>query len=63
MLVRSWNLFHGNTAAARPPQPTSSEMVRLAAADEPDVLCLQEVPLWALSRLARWSGMTRCGTS
>ena len=33
-------------------------MVRLATADRPDVLCLQEVPLWALRRLARWSGMT-----
>src|SRR5207302_431763 len=25
-------------------------MVRLAAADDPDVLCLQEVPAWALDR-------------
>ncbi len=33
-------------------------MVRLASADRPDVLCLQEVPLWALPRLERWSGMT-----
>jgi endonuclease/exonuclease/phosphatase family metal-dependent hydrolase len=33
-------------------------MVRLAAADDPDVLCLQEVPAWALSRLEDWSGMT-----
>jgi endonuclease/exonuclease/phosphatase family metal-dependent hydrolase len=32
-------------------------MIRLACADRPDVLCLQEVPLWALPRLARWSGM------
>jgi endonuclease/exonuclease/phosphatase family metal-dependent hydrolase len=36
-------------------------MVRLASADGPDVLCLQEVPLWALPRLAGWSGMeARC---
>ena len=47
MLVRSWNLFHGNTM---PPQRHAflHEMVRLATADDPDVLCLQEVPAWAL---------------
>ncbi|HUQ23471.1 MAG TPA: endonuclease/exonuclease/phosphatase family protein [Gaiellaceae bacterium] len=57
MLVRSWNLFHGNTV---PPGRRShlEQMIRLATADRPDVLCLQEVPLWALSRLSRWSGMT-----
>lgn len=34
-------------------------MIELATADGPDVLCLQEVPLWALPRLGRWSrGMT-----
>jgi endonuclease/exonuclease/phosphatase family metal-dependent hydrolase len=33
-------------------------MVRLATADRPDVLCLQELPLWALRRLGAWSGMT-----
>lgn len=57
MLVRSWNLFHGNTL---PPGRRSrlEEMVRLATEDRPDVLCLQEVPLWALSRLPGWSGMS-----
>lgn len=57
MLVRSWNLFHGNTL---PPGRRSrlEQMVRLATEDRPDVLCLQEVPLWALSRLPGWSGMT-----
>ena len=47
MLVRSWNLFHGNTV---PPQPREylREMLRLATADDPDVLCVQEVPAWAL---------------
>jgi endonuclease/exonuclease/phosphatase family metal-dependent hydrolase len=56
VLVRSWNLFHGNTF---PPGRRSrlERMVRLATDDRPDVLCLQEVPLWALSRLPRWSGM------
>lgn len=48
MLVRSWNLFHGNTV---PPQRRAHlhAMVRLATADAPDVLCLQEVPAWALA--------------
>ncbi len=57
MLVRSWNLFHGNTL---PPDRRShlEQMVRLATADRPDVLCLQEVPLWALPRLPHWSGMS-----
>lgn len=49
MLVRSWNLFHGNTV---PPgrQAYLDEMTRLATADDPDVLCVQEVPAWALPR-------------
>jgi endonuclease/exonuclease/phosphatase family metal-dependent hydrolase len=49
VLVRSWNLFHGNTV---PPQRRAflDEMIRLATADEPDVLCVQEVPAWALTR-------------
>ena len=57
LLVRSWNVFHGN---AHPPDRDSHlhTMIRLASADRPDVLCLQEVPLWALPRLSRWSGMT-----
>ena len=57
MLIRSWNVFHGN---AYPPGHRShlAAMIRLAVADRPDVLCLQEVPLWALTRLERWSGMT-----
>ena len=50
MLVRSWNLFHGNTV---PPQRSAflHEMIRLATADAPDILCLQEVPAWALREL------------
>ena len=49
MLIRSWNLFHGNTV---PPQRKAflDEMVRLATADGPDVLCLQELPAWSLGR-------------
>ena len=57
LLVRTWNLFHGNTS---PPQRRAflAEMVRLASQDDPDVLCLQELPVWALPRVAGWSGMT-----
>ena len=60
VLIRSWNLFHGNTL---PPQRQAflREMVELAIADEPDVLCLQEVPLWALELLDDWSGMVAVG--
>jgi endonuclease/exonuclease/phosphatase family metal-dependent hydrolase len=49
VLIRSWNLFHGNSV---PPQREAflDEMVRLATVDDPDVLCLQEVPAWALAR-------------
>jgi endonuclease/exonuclease/phosphatase family metal-dependent hydrolase len=57
VLVRSWNLYHGNSF---PPGRRShlEAMVRLATADGPDVLVLQEIPVWALDRLAKWSGMT-----
>lgn len=56
MLVRTWNLFHGNT---HPPRRRAflREMVELATHDGPDVVCLQEIPLWAMSMLPRWSGM------
>jgi endonuclease/exonuclease/phosphatase family metal-dependent hydrolase len=49
VLVRTWNLFHGN---ALPPQRRTflDEMITLATADDPDVLCVQEVPAWALGR-------------
>jgi endonuclease/exonuclease/phosphatase family metal-dependent hydrolase len=36
-------------------------MVRLAAADGPDAVCLQEIPVWALDELDEWSGMTAVG--
>jgi endonuclease/exonuclease/phosphatase family metal-dependent hydrolase len=56
LLVRSWNLFHGNTL---PPSRRSHlrEMVKLAVSELPDVVCLQEVPLWAVPKLAEWSGL------
>ncbi|MFN2629406.1 MAG: endonuclease/exonuclease/phosphatase family protein [Gaiellaceae bacterium] len=56
LLVRTWNLYHGN---AKPPERGAflEQMVRLATADRPALLCLQELPVWALSRLEEWSGM------
>jgi len=36
-------------------------MVRLATEDEPDVVALQEVPVWALRRLGDWSSMIPLG--
>jgi len=56
VLVRTWNLFHGN---ASPPERRAflREMVELATADRPHVVCLQEIPVWALSQLEPWSGM------
>jgi endonuclease/exonuclease/phosphatase family metal-dependent hydrolase len=58
--LRTWNLFHGN---AVPPERRAylEQMVRLATADGPDLLLLQEVPVWALDRLGRWSGMEALG--
>jgi endonuclease/exonuclease/phosphatase family metal-dependent hydrolase len=57
VVIRSWNLYHGNSS---PPGRRAylEEMVQLASADGPDVLLLQEIPAWALPLLARWSGMT-----
>jgi endonuclease/exonuclease/phosphatase family metal-dependent hydrolase len=60
LLVRTWNVFHGN---ASPPERRDylEEMVRLASEDRPDVLCLQELPVWALQRIDDWSGMRSFG--
>jgi endonuclease/exonuclease/phosphatase family metal-dependent hydrolase len=60
LLIRTWNLFHGNSV---PPEPVShlEAAVRLATSDGPDVLCLQEVPAWGLARLGEWSGMAVYG--
>src|SRR5437763_776037 len=58
VLVRTWNLFHGNS---HPPQRRAflREMVELVTRDAPDVVCLQELPVWALAHLEAWSGMQR----
>jgi endonuclease/exonuclease/phosphatase family metal-dependent hydrolase len=36
-------------------------MVELVTRDGPDVVCLQELPVWALRHLERWSGMHASG--
>jgi endonuclease/exonuclease/phosphatase family metal-dependent hydrolase len=60
LLARSWNVFHGN---AVPPERHAflERMVRLVTEDSPEVLLLQEVPVWALERLGAWSGMAAVG--
>lgn len=60
VLVRSWNLFHGNT---KPPGRVAhlERMVRLAVEDDPDLVLLQEVPAWALRRLDGWSERNAVG--
>jgi endonuclease/exonuclease/phosphatase family metal-dependent hydrolase len=60
MLVRTWNLFHGN---ADPPERRGflRQMVELVTRDAPDVVCLQELPVWALRHLEGWSGMHASG--
>lgn len=60
LVVRTWNLFHGN---AVPPEREAflEEMVRLVSAGGPDVVCLQELPVWALGELDDWSGMRAVG--
>jgi endonuclease/exonuclease/phosphatase family metal-dependent hydrolase len=56
LVIRTWNLFHGN---AVPPEREAflEEMVQLVSADGPDVVCLQELPVWALGKVGDWSGM------
>ena len=56
LLVRSWNVFHGRTY---PPGRRAylQEAIELATEDKPEVVCLQELPLWSVRRLEAWSGM------
>jgi endonuclease/exonuclease/phosphatase family metal-dependent hydrolase len=60
MLVRTWNLFHGNAA---PPERRAflRSMIELVTRDRPEVVCLQELPVWALPDLEHWSGMHATG--
>jgi endonuclease/exonuclease/phosphatase family metal-dependent hydrolase len=59
-LVRSWNVFHGRIF---PPGRYAhlEEAVVLASADRPDILCLQELPVWSLGELDRWTSMAAVG--
>jgi endonuclease/exonuclease/phosphatase family metal-dependent hydrolase len=56
VLLRTWNVFHGN---AVPPERAAflEDMVRLLTADGPDLVCLQELPLWSFRQLERWSDL------
>ena len=49
-------MFHGN---AYPPRRAGflRSMIELVTSDGPDVVCLQELPVWAVARIAGWSGM------
>jgi len=60
MLVRSWNLFHGNTS---PPGRRAylREEIDLIVADRPSIVCLQEVPAWALALVGEWADMNALG--
>lgn len=51
-------MFHGN---ADPPRRTGHlrRMIELVTVDGPDVVCLQELPVWVLPRIDDWSGMRR----
>lgn len=60
MLVRSWNVFHGNAYPAGR-RDFLEEMIRLATEDHPEVVCLQELPVWSLPLLEAWSDMTAVG--
>jgi endonuclease/exonuclease/phosphatase family metal-dependent hydrolase len=56
LLIRSWNVFHGRTH----PSGRNAYLeaaIALAAHDDPDVVCLQELPLWSVQRLEAWTGM------
>jgi endonuclease/exonuclease/phosphatase family metal-dependent hydrolase len=56
ILLRSWNVFHGN---AYPPRRRGflHEMLELVSAEKPDIVCLQELPVWSLVQLQAWTGM------
>jgi endonuclease/exonuclease/phosphatase family metal-dependent hydrolase len=56
LLVRSWNVHHGMTSP-HTRRNYLEQAVRLIASDRPDVVCLQEVPLWGRRRLEGWSDM------
>ncbi|MGA9761287.1 MAG: endonuclease/exonuclease/phosphatase family protein [Gaiellaceae bacterium] len=56
LLVRSWNIHHGMTLP-HTRRNHLEQAVRLITSDHPDVVCLQEVPLWSQRHLEGWSEM------
>jgi endonuclease/exonuclease/phosphatase family metal-dependent hydrolase len=56
VLIRSWNVYHGRSHPAGR-RGYVAAAVRVVSADRPDVVCLQELPLWSVPRLRAWSGM------
>ena len=60
MLIRTWNLFHGNSV---PPGRIGylQQAVQLAASGEAAVVALQELPVWSLEYLDDWSGLVALG--
>jgi endonuclease/exonuclease/phosphatase family metal-dependent hydrolase len=54
VLIRSWNVFHGRTFPAGR-HAYLREAIALVCQDDPDVVCLQELPLWSLRHLETWS--------
>jgi endonuclease/exonuclease/phosphatase family metal-dependent hydrolase len=55
MLVRAWNLHLGKDAKGHGNHVR--EMVELVTAGGPAIVCLQEVPDWAVDDLPKWTGM------
>ena len=60
LVVRTWNLFHGRTVPVTRSLHLEA-MLRLIADGDPDVVGLQEVPVWGLRHLEEWSGMRAFG--
>ena len=56
LLIRSWNLHHGMTSPNNRHNYLEQE-IRLISSDHPDVVCLQELPLWGRRHLEGWSEM------
>lgn len=56
LLVRTWNVCHGRSVPGSH-RAFLDEMVGLIATGGPDVVCLQELPVWSLGSLEAWSGM------
>lgn len=60
LVIRTWNLFHGKPFPAGR-RAYLRQMIELVTRDRPDVVCLQELPVWSLRHLRRWSGMHAVG--